>query len=493
MNNEFLTYNTTREYATLNAYGYPNFIVVDNGKIYDCSNYFYFSDDKPELIELLMNSVEYSREYLDAPVGGFKTYTKGKDSIHRDAIYNNYFLSPWGPLNKQKDLDYYRLCNSPMFHDIHPRYFGTNYGTVWSTSYGGYLSPYQNRSNRDGNAYQVYRLECDPKLNPSGFYRRTITAHRISAYFVLNPNPKNYNVVCHKDNNPSNNYYKNLYWGTQKQNIEQAASDNRTNRTVNKTVILDIIEESNRAIQEGKSRQDVYEKYANLFGITSRTIYNLIDLYGLKNNLIAYNYKTQQKSKTELPYNVCTLANDYDKNGDYVLLDSYGRRDIIITVDHRAFYISKKTIDMYFPKDDKSVWPSIFELQEQPYLKEVVTKHPEKLQFNDTSCQYVPSKIAKWSVLYDSYFGESPWYLRCVRGFDISYVQMSSHSEFSDVLDAYFLCSTGRIFTLSAGKYLNEYSKKNSDIKECFLGCKTNKKGMTRSIGVLLELFGFND
>ncbi len=482
----FTTYHDNGNYASLDYYKQPELIITKEGKTYDCTKYLN-QYGKYDSVEIMLPNIKLVKP-LKIRIGKDLTTS---NTVNFTVAYANYFEAPWYK-QEPEDLDWYRLNSSSRFPEVLDVYYGTNYGTVWSTSSGKYLTPWYNRKNRDGNGYAQYRL-LRKHISIGGDERIGIFGHWISAYFVFNPNPKSYNVVCHKDNNPSNNYYKNLYWGTQKQNIEQAASDNRTNRTINKTVILDIIEESNRAIQEGKSRQDVYEKYANLFGITSRTIYNLIDSYGLKNNLIAYNYKTQQKSKTELPYNVCTLANDYDKNGDYVLLDSYGRRDIIITVDHRAFYISKKTIDMYFPKDDKSVWPSIFELQEQPYLKEVVTKHPEKLQFNGTSCQYVPSKIARWSVLYDSYFGESPWYLRCVRGFDISYVQMSSHSEFSDVLDAYFLCSTGRIFTLSAGKYLNEYSKKNSDIKECSLGCKTNKKGMTRSIGVLLELFGFND
>lgn len=38
---------------------------------------------------------------------------------------------------------------------------------------------------------------------------------------VYIPNPYNKPCVCHKDNDKSNNHYKNLYWGTHKENMEQ--------------------------------------------------------------------------------------------------------------------------------------------------------------------------------------------------------------------------------------------------------------------------------
>lgn len=53
---------------------------------------------------------------------------------------------------------------------------------------------------------------------------------------VYVPNPYNYPFVCHKDNNPLNNNYKNLYWGTQKMNMEQASTDGRLGK--NKGTIL---------------------------------------------------------------------------------------------------------------------------------------------------------------------------------------------------------------------------------------------------------------
>lgn len=41
------------------------------------------------------------------------------------------------------------------------------------------------------------------------------------------PNPDNKPCVCHKDNNPLNNHYKNLYWGTYQENMAQMILDGR--------------------------------------------------------------------------------------------------------------------------------------------------------------------------------------------------------------------------------------------------------------------------
>lgn len=55
---------------------------------------------------------------------------------------------------------------------------------------------------------------------------RWFKASRLVAMAYI-PNPNNYPVVCHKDNNPLNNHVSNLYWGTQKMNIQQAVREKR--------------------------------------------------------------------------------------------------------------------------------------------------------------------------------------------------------------------------------------------------------------------------
>lgn len=48
--------------------------------------------------------------------------------------------------------------------------------------------------------------------------------HRLVASAFLD-NPENKRCVCHKDNNPKNNNVDNLYWGTDKENQDQAWRD----------------------------------------------------------------------------------------------------------------------------------------------------------------------------------------------------------------------------------------------------------------------------
>lgn len=56
--------------------------------------------------------------------------------------------------------------------------------------------------------------------------QKRIQASRLVALAWV-PNPESKPHVCHKDNNPCNNIHTNLYWGTQKENIQQCIRDNR--------------------------------------------------------------------------------------------------------------------------------------------------------------------------------------------------------------------------------------------------------------------------
>lgn len=43
----------------------------------------------------------------------------------------------------------------------------------------------------------------------------------VALVYVYNPNPSRFNEVMHLDNNPLNNHYRNLQWGTHSMNIQQ--------------------------------------------------------------------------------------------------------------------------------------------------------------------------------------------------------------------------------------------------------------------------------
>ncbi len=69
-----------------------------------------------------------------------------------------------------------------------------------------------------------------PKYYSVSLYRdgksTKIFVHRLVATVYV-PNPNNLPVVMHLDNDIYNNYYKNLKWGTQKENVHQSIRDGR--------------------------------------------------------------------------------------------------------------------------------------------------------------------------------------------------------------------------------------------------------------------------
>jgi hypothetical protein len=56
--------------------------------------------------------------------------------------------------------------------------------------------------------------------------RKKALVHRLVAQAFI-PNPKGYPNVCHKDDDPKNNSVGNLFWGTQRMNIQDMCSKGR--------------------------------------------------------------------------------------------------------------------------------------------------------------------------------------------------------------------------------------------------------------------------
>lgn len=77
-----------------------------------------------------------------------------------------------------------------------------------------------------------YKLTPTPVHN--GYYTvkiiHRVKVHRLIALAFI-PNPNNYPIVCHKDNNPTNNKPENLYWGTQSHNMQQMIRDGRQRKS----------------------------------------------------------------------------------------------------------------------------------------------------------------------------------------------------------------------------------------------------------------------
>ena len=106
-----------------------------------------------------------------------------------------------------------------------PGYYVTVDGKVYSRKNNrhGYLKDYHllktKYTKHDGRPYVTLR---NPKLG----IRRLAKVHRLVALAYI-PNPENKPCVCHKDNNPLNNHYKNRYWGTHQENMAQMIVDGR--------------------------------------------------------------------------------------------------------------------------------------------------------------------------------------------------------------------------------------------------------------------------
>ena len=91
-------------------------------------------------------------------------------------------------------------------------YYISRLGTLWS------------RYHKSGKLTHSEWHKVKPNHNQKGYLfvqkkGKCWYLHRLVALAWI-PNPNNYPIVCHKDNVVTHNWYKNLYWGTQKDNMQ---------------------------------------------------------------------------------------------------------------------------------------------------------------------------------------------------------------------------------------------------------------------------------
>lgn len=88
--------------------------------------------------------------------------------------------------------------------------------------------------NRSGQVKSLKKIK-KPATSNKGYLiveiykdnkRKKLLVHRLVAQAFI-PNPNNYPNVCHKDDNPKNNEVNNLFWGTQKMNVQDMMSKKR--------------------------------------------------------------------------------------------------------------------------------------------------------------------------------------------------------------------------------------------------------------------------
>ena len=103
-------------------------------------------------------------------------------------------------------------------------YYISRLGTLWS------------RYHKSGKLTHSEWHKVKPNHNQKGYLfvqkkGKCWYLHRLVALAWI-PNPNNYPIVCHKDNVVTHNWYKNLYWGTQKDNMQQCIRDGRFSREI---------------------------------------------------------------------------------------------------------------------------------------------------------------------------------------------------------------------------------------------------------------------
>ena len=100
-----------------------------------------------------------------------------------------------------------------------PWYFVSNYGDVMSfsrdISFGKILKPW---SNQYGHLYVQLR-------DGRGCNKKVLIHRLVATYFI--PNPHNYPVVRHLNDDPTDNYVGNLAWGTQADNMQDCKEHER--------------------------------------------------------------------------------------------------------------------------------------------------------------------------------------------------------------------------------------------------------------------------
>ena len=166
--------------------------------------------------------------------------------------------------------------------------------------------------DENGNVFNINGKQLSPYVNNKGYKmidlindtgtRSRFLVHRLVAILFV-PNPENYPIVLHLDNNKLNTNYTNLKWGTYSENNAQAIKDG-----LNK-----IPRPDNRVY---------YQLYNDNEIITCNGLKEIIELNGYGNDSMFRNYIFRNTSITNGKYKGYKITNkirpiifdDNDKN-----------------------------------------------------------------------------------------------------------------------------------------------------------------------------------
>lgn len=113
-------------------------------------------------------------------------------------------------------------CNVPGFCNLYVTKEGKAFKIQTDNSLRELKIGYRSNSKRNGS---YIKPSVSVRIKGNKRNSRCILSRLVALAWV--PNPQNKPCVCHKDNNPQNNHYKNLYWGTVSENNKQKQIDGR--------------------------------------------------------------------------------------------------------------------------------------------------------------------------------------------------------------------------------------------------------------------------
>lgn len=433
------SYHDNQQYADLSIYGLPHHIVTNtNKKIYDCTMWFIKNKRFGRLDQMLASGKCIPVHDKTITVHAHPDLGAYTSLVYTNVIYNNFFLAPWSPnINKNSNtptLFYYRLNTYKPFAHFPDIYYGTNHGTVWNIVHGVYTS----RSTNKEKTYIYYVLRNKEQETEQ------VKAQDISSYYLdhTKHNLDNSEVVHIGD--ITDNYVDNLMWSSRKNDITE-----NTNRKefLDKETVDTII--SQIANDPNTKRSEIYDKWAEELNVSIKYIIQSFNAYYDKNDLKALlNPSLQNKieySNTPLIVNDCSFVKDYNPTYEYAVLYSFGLPDMVVTKDNVVYRIHENMVDLYFPKD-KSKWISYENLKRSYDVKRIISS------IHFVNCNYLDTKSLSTKLVYENYFGNSPWYLR-ICGNNINYAYGRSHSSFKNILKSYFICDNGLTYNVKTGKY----------------------------------------
>ncbi len=147
----------------------------------------------------------------------------------------------------------------------HPGYHVTRDGKVYSNKLGSWVRKStfisKTHNGRKGGYEYVVLLDKGEQY--------CYSVHKLVALAYI-PNPNNYPIVMHKDNNRTNNRVSNLLWGTHKLNMKQMAIDGRSTKKYNFT------KRQYRRVVRLRKKGWTLEAIGKRFDVSLHVIYRLL-------------------------------------------------------------------------------------------------------------------------------------------------------------------------------------------------------------------------